>query len=157
MTVADLQKKIDQETMVRNNATQAGSQSEMMGIRALDLTNKFRAATNEGHDGNKPALRWSKELHDIAMTHSKNMGMGLVPFSHQGFNERMNMVSFHVQQFSENVAYNSGCGDPIETAVRGWINSPGHRKNMLAHNSICGIAVYCNGGTFWFTQLFALT
>ena len=53
-----------------------------MGIRALDLTNKFRAATNEGHEGNKPALSWSKELHDIAMTHSRNMGEGKVPFSH---------------------------------------------------------------------------
>jgi len=157
VTVADLQKKIDEETMGRNNATQAGSQSERWGIRALDLTNKFRAATNEGHDGNKPALRWSKELHDIAMTHSKNMGTGKVPFSHDGFHDRAQMVTFHVQRFSENVAYNSGCGDPVETAVRGWINSPGHRANMLAHNSICGIAVYCSGTTFWFTQLFALS
>ena len=92
--------------MARNRAHGAGSQSEMLGIRALDLTNQFRAATNEGHEGNKPALRWSKELHDIAMTHSKNMGTGKVPFSHDGFNERMRMVSFHVQSFSENVAYN---------------------------------------------------
>ena len=79
------------------------------------------------------------------------MGTGKVPFSHDGFNERMRMISFHVQSFSENVAYNSGHADPVETAVRGWINSPGHRKNMLAHNSICGIAVYVQGGTFWFT------
>jgi len=56
-----------------------------------------------------------------------------------------------VRSFSENVAYNSGCGDPIETAVRGWINSPGHRKNMLATNDLCGIAVHLSGGTYWFT------
>lgn len=62
-----------------------------------------------------------------------------------------------MRSFSENVAYNSGCGDPIETAVRGWINSPGHRKNMLATNDLCGIAVHLQGGTYWFTQLFALT
>ena len=69
----------------------------------------------------------------------------------------MRQVPFFVRSFSENVAYNYNCGDPIETAVNGWIHSPGHRKNMLAQNSICGIAVWCKGGTYWFTQLFALT
>ena len=84
------------------------------------------------------------------------MADGKVPFGHDGFNERMRKVPFYVRSFSENVAYNYGCGDPIETAVRGWINSPGHRKNMLAVNNLCGIAVYCKYGKFWFTQLFAL-
>lgn len=142
--------------MRRNNATAATTDSERLGIRALDLTNKFRAATNEGHVGNLPALSWNKELHDIALVHSKDMAEGRVPFGHQGFNERMRKVTFFIRSFSENVAYNYGCGDPVETAVRGWINSPGHRKNMLATNSICGIAVYIHGGYYYFTQLFAL-
>jgi uncharacterized protein YkwD len=41
-------------------------------------------------------------------------------------------VPFHVNSFSENVAYNMGVKNPSECAVDGWINSPGHRKNMLA-------------------------
>ena len=81
-------------------------------------------------------------MHDIALEHSINMADGKVPFGHQGFNDRMRKVPFYVQSFSENVAYNMGCADPVETAVRGWINSPGHRKNMLGRNTICGIAVY---------------
>jgi uncharacterized protein YkwD len=72
--------------MARNNALGHGkSDSEKWGIRALDLTNKFRASKNEGHEGNKSALSWSKELHDIALEHSKNMAEGRVPFGHDGF------------------------------------------------------------------------
>jgi uncharacterized protein YkwD len=85
------------------------------------------------------------------MEHSKNMAEGKVPFSHDGFQDRMKKVPFYVRSFSENVAWNQGCGDPVETAVDGWINSPGHRKNMLATNSICGIAVYQQYGKYYFT------
>jgi uncharacterized protein YkwD len=84
------------------------------------------------------------------------MGVGKVPFSHDGFSDRANKVPFFKRSFSENVAYNMGCADAVETAVRGWINSPGHRKNMLATNTVCGIAVYNAGGRYYFTQLFAL-
>jgi uncharacterized protein YkwD len=160
--VADLQKKIDEDTMQRNaahlgpNAGANLSQSEVWGLRCLDLTNKFRAATNEGHEGNKPALSWNKPLHDIALEHSINMAEGRVPFGHGGFDQRAKKVPFFYRSFSENVAYNMGCADPVETAVRGWINSPGHRKNMLAVNSVCAIAVYVKYGKYWFTQLFAL-
>ena len=61
------------------------------------MTNKFRKSTSEGHEGNKSALRWSKELHDIALIHSKNMANGIVPFGHDGFNERMRQVPFFVR------------------------------------------------------------
>mmetsp|Transcript_41989 Transcript_41989/g.30228 ORF Transcript_41989/g.30228 Transcript_41989/m.30228 type:complete len:92 (+) Transcript_41989:1274-1549(+) len=90
------------------------------------------------------------------MQHSKDMAEGRVPFGHQGFQERHRKVPFFTRGFSENVAYNYGQGDPVETAVTGWIHSPGHRKNMLATNTICAIAVYCHLGRFYFTQLFAL-
>ena len=139
---------------MRNNATFAGGQgtnSENWGVRCLDLTNRFRAATNEGHPGNLPALKWNQALHDIALEHSINMAEGRVPFGHGGFDERARKVPFFYRSFSENVAYNMGCADPLEAAVRGWINSPGHRKNMLATNTVCAIAVYCKNGYYWFT------
>jgi uncharacterized protein YkwD len=85
------------------------------------------------------------------MEHSKNMADGIVPVGHDGFNDRMKKVPFFVRSFAENVAYNYNCGDPVEVAVNGWINSPGHRKNMLANNNLCGIAVYCKYGRFYFT------
>lgn len=84
------------------------------------------------------------------------MADGKVPFGHKGFSQRMKKVSFYIKSFSENVAYNYGQDDPIDTAVRGWINSPGHRKNMLATNTLCGIAVHLKNEKYWLTQLFAL-
>ena len=41
-------------------------------------------------------------------------------------------MPYKVRGFRENVAYNGGAEDPAKVAVDGWINSPGHRKNMLA-------------------------
>ena len=84
------------------------------------------------------------------------MATGKVPFGHEGFQGRMRMVPFPVRTFSENVAWNAGHSDPVEVAVNGWINSPGHRKNMLSNSNMCGIAVYCYHGRYYFTQLFAL-
>ena len=56
----------------------------------------------------------------------------IVPIGHDGFAERERMVQFFHRSFAENVAYNHNCGDPVEMAVNGWINSPGHRKNLLS-------------------------
>ena len=50
----------------------------------------------------------------------------------------------------------SGYGSAIaDMAVNGWINSPGHRKNMLAANTHCAIATYRNVyGEYYLTQIF---
>jgi uncharacterized protein YkwD len=105
---------------------------------------------------NLPALSWNQKLHDIATGHCVNMAEGRCPVGHDGFNLRHQQVTFYVRSFAENVAYNFGHPDPVQTAVTGWINSPGHRKNLLGNFNICGIAVYCYYGKFYFTQLFAL-
>jgi len=79
------------------------------------------------------------------------MALGLVPFGHDGFQDRSNKVPFAKRSFAENVAWNTGHGDAVEVAVRGWINSPGHRKNMLSAQTLCGIGVYCHYGRYYFT------
>jgi len=90
------------------------------------------------------------------MIHSKNMAEGKVPFGHEGFSEWAKSVTFYTKGFAENVAYNYNCADPVETAVIGWINSEGHRWNMIGYYNLCSISVYCHGGYYYFTQLFAL-
>lgn len=52
------------------------------------------------------------------------------------------------------MAYNNGFDDPIAVGVDGWIESKGHRENMLKDMDICAIAVYEKNGTYWLTQLF---
>ena len=43
-----------------------------------------------------------------------------------------------------------------ENAVNGWINSPGHRKNLLSNTNSCAIATYRTAsGAYYLTQMFA--
>ncbi len=43
-------------------------------------------------------------------------------------------------------------------AVEGWINSPGHRKNLLSATTDSAIAVYKNNdGAYYLTQIFMRT
>lgn len=145
ITVKDLEK------MNKDQSMNVGPNDiKRLGIRCLELTNNFRRTQG------LPDLVWNDGLYNVAMPHSKNMAEGTVAFGHDGFKERMQQVPFYVKSFSENVAYNYNWGDPWEAAVVGWINSPGHRKNMLSVSSHCAIAVYWLYGKYYFTQLFAL-
>jgi uncharacterized protein YkwD len=111
----------DLEAMNKASSMNVGPNDiKRLGIRSLELTNNFRRTRG------MPELTWNDELYKLAMGHSQNMAEGKVPVGHDGFKDRMNKVPFHVRSFSENVAYNYNCSDPVETAVVGWINSPGH-------------------------------
>jgi len=120
------------------------------GKRCLELTNIFRKQNN------LPPLQWNQELHDIAMVHSKDMAEKRVPFGHMGFDQRIKKIKFSYKSVAENVAYNMGYSDPPKVTVDGWINSPGHRKNLLSYSNVCAIAAFRNSaGQWYFTQLFA--
>ena len=57
-----------------------------IGRLALEYTNKFR----EAHK--LPPLKWHQSLAHIGLAHSKGMGEGNVPFSHQGFDNRVKQM-----------------------------------------------------------------
>ena len=124
-----------------------------IGKECLKLTNDFRIKNN------LPPLEWDDSIWAIALTHSKNMAEGVVPFSHKGFNERVNQFNFTCYKACENVYMCQGYSQYIiaHNAVSGWINSPGHKQNLLSDTTHCAIAVYNNNyGEFYVTQLFAL-
>lgn len=122
-----------------------------MGKEMLRLTNLFRAS--EG----KAALQWHQAIHDIGLVHSKNMALKLVPFGHDGASGRFASYPFPSRSAAENVAWSSGHSDVAKCHVDGWIKSPGHRANMLAHHTWCAIAVFRNTqGAYYSTQLFGL-
>jgi hypothetical protein len=79
-------------------------------------------------------LIWEPSLFNIGQVHSKNMGEGKVPFSHDGFNERAAQIPYPHSTTGENVAWNFNMGCPAKAAIKGWIKSPGHRKNV-SHKS----------------------
>ena len=123
-----------------------------IGKKCLELTNQFRAKNK------LPPLKWDDSIWKISLTHSKNMGEGKVPFGHKGFNERIKQFPFYYSLACENVFMCQGYSEYsiAENAVNGWINSPGHRKNLLSNTNFCAIATYRNSsGAYYLTQMFA--
>jgi len=90
-----------------------------------------------------------------ARIHSQNMANGKVPFSHKGFEKRVNSASIKYKSAAENVAFNQGYADPASQAMTGWINSPGHLKNIKGKYNLTGIGVAANSeGEVYLTQIF---
>lgn len=92
-----------------------------------------------------------------ARQHSNNMASGSVPFSHDGFQQRVDEIKkqIDVGGAGENVAMNSGYTDPARVAFDGWIKSDGHRANIEGNYDLTGIGVAQNSsGTYYLTQLF---
>lgn len=119
-----------------------------MASRILQLVNDYR------DDKGREPLRMSSQLNAIAQQHSENMAARRVAFGHGGFDTRMNKAlrSTKGYGFAENVAY----GDlNAREVVNLWINSKGHRKNMLGNYQLTGIGVaQGRSGQLYFTQVF---
>lgn len=113
----------------------------------LDLTNVIR------YRYKLPTLSWFDKASQVARSHSKDMELnnyfdhvsttsGLDPF------QRLKQAGVHYVMAGENIA--AGFPDAIE-AYESWMNSPGHRKNMLEEGfKQLGVGVYLD----YYTQNF---
>ncbi|CAE7634752.1 ylbC [Symbiodinium sp. CCMP2456] len=119
--------------------------------RALDETNIFRGSER------MPPLKWCQGIADIAAEHARQMARGEMPFSHDGFSDRVSRYPIPHLSAAENLAYNSGVADTAGVAVQGWIKSPGHRKNLLGAFDLCGIGSWamCCAVLLWTVLLHA--
>lgn len=82
---------------------------------------------------NLPLLKLDDKLNGGARYWSQQMSQkGYI--SHAYFQERINSL-YPNTYAAENVAQNSS----IEGAFQAWMNSPGHRANILGNYTICGI------------------
>ncbi|MCU0570877.1 MAG: CAP domain-containing protein [Oculatellaceae cyanobacterium Prado106] len=94
--------------------------------RVVELTNDFRR-----QNGLAPLMRNSK-LEAASLEHSKSMALEDY-FDHRGKDgsspaERATKAGYNWRTIAENIA--AGQRTP-EAVVQAWINSPGHRANML--------------------------
>lgn len=121
----------------------------------FSLVNKKRAEIS------LPPLIWNERAAQAARFHSSNMYY-LDFFSHTGLDGKK--VDHRVELFGlkkwrlvgENIAFNRGYGNPAERVVESWMNSSGHRTNLLNKNwreTGIGITV-TDSGTYYFTQVF---
>ena len=115
-----------------------------------DRVNQYRQAQN------LPPLTFDATIAAQARSHSIKMARAS-RLSHDGFKERVDMVARTIayRGAAENVAYNMGHTYPDDTAVKGWIKSPGHQVNMVGAYDLTGIGVAQNSqGEYYFTQIF---
>ncbi len=102
-----------------------------------------------------PPMAYNDAIAEVAQDHSSDMARGIVAFGHGGFKDRFDILKSKlafIAAGAENVAY--GAQD-AEQAVKLWLRSAGHKKNIQGNFTHTGIGVVRNNdGTLYFTQLF---
>ena len=105
-------------------------------------------------------LFMDSRIRQVARAHSQDMA-DKDYFAHNSLDgespgERLDAANINWMQYAENLAYNYAYDDPATVAVEGWIDSDGHRRNLLdpdyTHTGV-GIAVDTKGA-FYITQDF---
>ena len=108
-------KRFFAQALARKAVNLSGSPHEISaayGMKAMVLSNQFRLENNLNE------LMWSTELHNIAFDHSLTMAMGVVPFGHDGMEQRLERAVQLIPgtgSLAENVAMNSV--KPIDAGV----------------------------------------
>lgn len=134
--------------------SQYGTPSDALRVsfekQLFDLTNVYRL------DFGKRILRWSEPVAVVARKHSQDMAArsyfdhtnpsGYTPF------DRLLADGVNFSLAAENIA----AGYTNAFAVHsGWINSPGHRVNLLRDIEFLGVGVYFGGDYYnYYTQNF---
>lgn len=124
--------------------------------RVFSAINRFR---EENH---LAPLAMAKDLAGVARSHSQDMATRDY-FDHvspDGNTMRKRVLGSGItnwNRLAENIAMNYGHPDPANVAVKGWLNSQGHRHNILDQDLTetgIGVAVDTKG-RIYLTQLFA--
>ena len=107
---------------------------------AFDLINDYR--TSNGYS----ALEWSEADAAVARVRAKELASN---FSHTS-------ASGTTTNGGENIAKsNTFASNEASIIVNGWINSPGHRANILRPNFVsAGLAVYESNGIYYWSNNF---
>ncbi len=97
--------------------------------RVFELVNQER--TSRGLN----ALEWDQRLADAARSHARSMAQHRF-FSHVdptrgNLEQRLAAAKISWHKVAENLFTEKGFEDPAQRTVQGWMNSPGHRRNVL--------------------------
>jgi len=115
---------------------------------SFELTNAFRAKND------LPTLKSNNNVANVARNHSEDMS-GKKYFDHvtpDGKNpgDRLKNAGLNFMAYAENIAM--GYEDAFEVTY-GWINSSGHRSNML-FDAVTDIGVGIDSSCTYYTQLY---
>ena len=121
----------------------------------------FQAINQVRQENRLTPLKWSATIAEVARSHSSRMATKRF-FSHEdpqfgGPDNRLSTAGIAWRLCGENIFEEYGESDPVRAAVRGWMQSSGHRKNILTRGfTHTGVGVAMGrGGLYTITQLFA--
>ena len=128
--------------------------------RPAGLEGQVVAAINDfrRERGRRPLVR-HQGLDELAARHSAEMGTAS-RMSHAGFDDRARRAEEEhgLVWAAENVLRSYGHADSglAHRMVQAWIESSGHRRNLLRDNTHIGVGLFRGeGGAVWATQLSA--
>ena len=119
------------------------------------IVNEILKHTNQSRRANGLSpLALNENLNNIARKHSADMALGQRSFGHDGFEQRQVQVAriMNYRSIAENVASGATSAQQV---VSMWMNSPGHRRNILGNFRYIGIGIARDHrGQIYYTQLF---
>jgi uncharacterized protein YkwD len=135
-----------------DNPVKPNTPSDPIEASVHSKINAYRASQGLGE------LTFDDYIAEVARAHSTNMAKGTVPFGHDGASDRWKAIQNRIVgalAYGENVAMNRGYTDPASIAVQGWLNSPGHKANIVGDYNMTGIGVAKSADeSYYLTQIF---
>jgi uncharacterized protein YkwD len=134
------------------------------GAAQSDRTNAMETLVYERineirqQEGLEP-LKYNAELSEVARQYSQKMAEEEF-FAHVSPDgstpaTRVETAGILYWIVGENLFTSTNASDPAPLAVQGWMDSPGHRENILRSVfTETGVGVWQTGNTYYFTQLF---
>lgn len=122
----------------------------------------FNKVNEERAKAGVQALTYNSTMETYARIKSKDMGVRNY-FDHvdpdgEMITAQMARDGVSYNAWGENIAYIGGVTDPVALAnqfMTNWMNSPGHRANILSTNfTSIGVGVYKSGNKYYATQEF---
>jgi uncharacterized protein YkwD len=104
-------------------------------------------------------LKPNEELSRIARGFSFRMNrfgfFGHYDYAGNDVADRLRAAGIRFAMVAENIAKNINFSDPVETAIDGWMESEGHRANILTSEfRETGVGIWKDGHSYYFTQVF---
>lgn len=155
-----LESLVDQLPQVTQRSPQPplGSGAQSLKTEAMEAIVYERINLIRQQEGLNP-LQPNENLAQVARDYSQRMAQEDF-FSHTApdgstLPQRLQSAGIRYWTAGENLFYGSNVPEPAPLAVRGWMESPGHRANILQRSyTTTGVGVWQDGNTYYFTQLF---
>lgn len=146
------------------DSTEDESRARIRGRRVLEIESLEQQCLDEINRVRRrnglPRLAFYDELLPVAREYSRRMAEQDF-FSHNDpegrtVKERIEEADIKWRMIGENLAYSNGHVNPVAASLHGWMESPGHRANILEPNfNLTAIGAWIKSdGTVYFTEIF---